>query len=327
MAMGYVYMIEAMKMKRFKIGKAKVLPRRFNQLDTASPCELRIYGVIKSENYESIERELHNKLDSRRTKRANRRPKEWFKLTKREVEKIVFKYGGFCAADGDYADDLSLFNKIVKWINSYPRVVEKFCCSIVGAMMLSYFAASMAPVVMPKANAWIPDYRHYVPLNELVTDYHHEMLRQIYTKKDVAVIGVTMPEYLRYWEYLWRSYTNYNDSVYAGKPGYAEWKEIISGWSVSDSMEYTLQNYVWGNFFVEAYSDSEDYSPDAIEWFTHDNDTSKCPMKDMPEFVIDGIVYGGHNDCIGELRGRKANAEKAIQLLREIRKRFPDMVP
>lgn len=95
---GYVYFLEAEGFNRFKIGKASVLPKRFNQVDTASPCELSVFGVIKSENYDNLEKQLHRQLHRRRMKKANGNFKEWFSLTRDELVPVIEKYNGFYTA-------------------------------------------------------------------------------------------------------------------------------------------------------------------------------------------------------------------------------------
>lgn len=97
--MGYVYFLEAIGQNVFKIGKAEVLPRRFNELDTASPCELRIWAVIKNESYAEIEKKIHNFFNSRRLKKNNGRTKEWFIISKDELIDVINKFGGFYTAE------------------------------------------------------------------------------------------------------------------------------------------------------------------------------------------------------------------------------------
>lgn len=102
--MGYVYFIEAIGQSVFKIGKAEALPTRFNQLDTASPCELDIWGVIKSDHYDRIEKELHHKFRKQRLKKKNGRKKEWFAISRSEAAQSINHYGGFYTADSEAKD-------------------------------------------------------------------------------------------------------------------------------------------------------------------------------------------------------------------------------
>lgn len=99
--MGYVYFLDAIGQEIFKIGKAKKLPTRFGQIDTASPCDLNIWGIIKSSAYEKIEREIHTQFDAVRLRKRNGNKKEWFRITKNEAAAIIEKYNGFYTAEGN----------------------------------------------------------------------------------------------------------------------------------------------------------------------------------------------------------------------------------
>lgn len=95
---GYVYFLEAKGLGKFKIGKASVLPKRFNGVDTASPCELSVFGVIKNENYDSLEKQLHRQFYRRRMRKANGNFKEWFSLTRDELIPVIEKHKGIYTA-------------------------------------------------------------------------------------------------------------------------------------------------------------------------------------------------------------------------------------
>lgn len=102
---------------------------------------------------------------------------------------------------------------------------------------------------------------------------------------------------------------------------------LFASWSMHDSVEYVLHNYVWENLFTDAYADSFDASPSETAWLIHEEGSDDCPMKDAPIFELDGKQEGGHNNCIDELRLRREKAEKTKELLKKIRTIYPDMVP
>lgn len=89
---GYVYFIwipEMYNTQRYiKIGKAKNPTSRLTQLQTGSPYELQIYGLIQSPAYGTIETQLHRKHHNRRVRR------EWFELSLEEVDSELAELGG-----------------------------------------------------------------------------------------------------------------------------------------------------------------------------------------------------------------------------------------
>lgn len=109
--MGYVYFLEAVGQNIFKIGKAKKLPTRFGQIDTASPCDLNIWGIIKSDEYEKIEREIHIQLDAVRLRKRNGNRKEWFRITKGEAAAVIEKYNGIYTAEENLGNAIQTGNR------------------------------------------------------------------------------------------------------------------------------------------------------------------------------------------------------------------------
>lgn len=325
MAAGYVYFIEAIGLKKFKIGKAEVLPTRFGQLDTASLCELRIYGVIKSEKYHKIENQLHKKYDSRRIKRENRRPKEWFRLSQREVEKIVFSYGGFCLADGDYATDISLYRKMMRWIDERcPRAMEKACQLAAGALTLFFLASTQPPDVVPEAIFEIPAYRGLEPKIELIEDYHRWIFSRFLEKESAFALGVTENNFTGEWDLFFGSKKSWVDSAYSDNKNYQEWKKETLSWSLTDSLEYILRQYVFEMVFISVYEDSQEYSQVKKE-FSHYANSDKCPFKNSKPVILDGKNLTSHEICTEELTNGTAIYEKSIAILKRIRNKYPDM--
>lgn len=64
---------------RVKIGISKDIKRRFKNLQTGSPLELRLMGSIESDNDLELEKKLHEKYKGKHVHR------EWFRLSVRNV--------------------------------------------------------------------------------------------------------------------------------------------------------------------------------------------------------------------------------------------------
>lgn len=106
MPVGYVYFIKAIGLKKFKIGKASILPRRFGDLDTASPCDIEIWGIIKSRKYSKIEKQIHSRFKKQRLIKKNGGKKEWFSISEKDAAKVIEDYGGIhTTIDENCVDD------------------------------------------------------------------------------------------------------------------------------------------------------------------------------------------------------------------------------
>lgn len=71
-----------------KIGKARNPNTRLKDIQTSSPYELRIEGVIQCENMHGLEAEIHTAFEHRLVRG------EWYCLTTDEVMEILSRYGG-----------------------------------------------------------------------------------------------------------------------------------------------------------------------------------------------------------------------------------------
>lgn len=73
--MKHLYLIQSLETGYYKVGISKHPSKRIQQLQTGSPCELRLVYVYKSENCSKIETTLHNQFSHLH------REGEWFKMT------------------------------------------------------------------------------------------------------------------------------------------------------------------------------------------------------------------------------------------------------
>lgn len=80
--MGFVYFIQS-ENGHVKIGSSANPDERLRQLQTASSFQLNIVGVIESENYKTVEKNLH------KTYKSSRIQGEWFDITKEEVNILL----------------------------------------------------------------------------------------------------------------------------------------------------------------------------------------------------------------------------------------------
>lgn len=69
-----VYFIEAIGLRRIKIGYSRDIARRFQQIRTSAPVPIRLVGVIANAS-QSLERSLHDRFA------ADRVINEWFKAS------------------------------------------------------------------------------------------------------------------------------------------------------------------------------------------------------------------------------------------------------
>lgn len=82
--MKFVYLIKKEIDSTYKIGVSKFPNERLKQLETASDSKLILINTYKTENYNKIEKTLHNLYSH------NRKNNEWFSLTL-EDEQIFSK--------------------------------------------------------------------------------------------------------------------------------------------------------------------------------------------------------------------------------------------
>ena len=92
--LGFAYLIKA-ENGLVKIGQTSDLRSRFLTLYTVIPVEIEIVAYCQCENYEQLERQLHQKYANVRVKG------EWFALSDKEVSAIITEYGfSLMVADG-----------------------------------------------------------------------------------------------------------------------------------------------------------------------------------------------------------------------------------
>ncbi|GMU94615.1 GIY-YIG nuclease family protein [Ignavibacterium album] len=80
---GYTYLICAEKILRFKIGCAKDYKRRFKELQSASPLELKLVAIKISDDMYEEEKKWHRLFKKSRVKG------EWFDLSYEELYEIT----------------------------------------------------------------------------------------------------------------------------------------------------------------------------------------------------------------------------------------------
>ena len=92
--MEYVYFIQQETTNFVKIGFTKEDPiRRLSALKTSSPFDLKIIGLIETDNCVKKESELHKQYADKRVKG------EWFLLSNEEIEFIKLKYNNECTSE------------------------------------------------------------------------------------------------------------------------------------------------------------------------------------------------------------------------------------
>lgn len=335
---GYCYFLEAVGLNRFKIGHAKILPNRFDQLDTASPCDLKVFGVIRDVDYIQIENKLHRLLEQRRIRRTNgsKRWKEWFKLNRAEATKILHKYNGISEAYENESDEfdsnlefveihervvtheslgVSIKNYISDFVLKRTEALEKLSVGLAGFLALFLLSASQFPLEMPMSVDNSP--KMTLTLPKLMTDYHNGLFTIFLQDADNSDF-ITQTEYRDYWYLLWDDIKE-RQNKYADSVRVPKFLDKVKSFSFRDSLDYVLHNYIWENWFVEPYSDSVFYA-EGLDYFTHK--LSDCPLKDVKPFRINGELFGGHNDCLGEIEDRKKDADASAWRLRKARKKY-----
>jgi len=73
--MKHLYLIQSLETGYYKVGVSKHPSKRIQQLQTGSPCELRLVSVYESEYCSKIETTLHNQFSHLR------KEGEWFNLS------------------------------------------------------------------------------------------------------------------------------------------------------------------------------------------------------------------------------------------------------
>lgn len=86
---GYIYFLKPQNEENpIKIGRARNIKQRINQLQTSLPYDLKLIGYIETSNYIKLEKEIHRIYQNKNIKR------EWFDLKLIEVESIIEKHNG-----------------------------------------------------------------------------------------------------------------------------------------------------------------------------------------------------------------------------------------
>lgn len=84
---GFVYFLKPENAETpIKIGRAKSIERRIYQLQTSLPYDLEIVGFIETDDYISLEEEVHEKLKEYRLRR------EWFNIDENIAKSIINEY-------------------------------------------------------------------------------------------------------------------------------------------------------------------------------------------------------------------------------------------
>lgn len=92
--MEYVYFIQQETTNYVKIGFTKEDPiKRLSTLKTSSPFDLKIIGLIETDNCVKKESDLHNIYKEKRVKG------EWFLLSDEEIQFIKLKYNADCSSE------------------------------------------------------------------------------------------------------------------------------------------------------------------------------------------------------------------------------------
>jgi hypothetical protein len=89
---GIIYFFRHNKIDAVKIGltNSDNIIRRFTVFKTYSPFGAECIGVIRTNNFISLEKEIHKKLKESRINSKN----EWFSISKENAIKIINEYGG-----------------------------------------------------------------------------------------------------------------------------------------------------------------------------------------------------------------------------------------
>lgn len=93
--MGYVYFFQVVDQDYYKIGRTSTkVESRFNSISPYCPFKLKIAGLIASDDYAKIEKDLHRRFHSRRQISSSGYYTEWFNLNVDEVRDVLKLYGG-----------------------------------------------------------------------------------------------------------------------------------------------------------------------------------------------------------------------------------------
>ena len=80
---GYIYLVQAVKTDRFKIGRTVNVLKRLRDLQTSSPLEIRYVYHAYVQNMNLSELELHHRFSEQRE------IGEWFSFTKEDVQSCI----------------------------------------------------------------------------------------------------------------------------------------------------------------------------------------------------------------------------------------------
>ena len=86
---GYVYFVGLLDMpNHIKIGFTVNLAKRLLAIQTSSPFEIFLIGFIQTDNYASLEKEIHKHFIKSHIMR------EWFSISQTEIKTIIDKHNG-----------------------------------------------------------------------------------------------------------------------------------------------------------------------------------------------------------------------------------------
>jgi len=86
-----------------KIGKADNYEKRINSISTACPYDIKLIGLVESEDCHSLERRFHRKYNAYRIRG------EWFDIPESEKKLIAKKYNPD-SLSGESSSPMTLFN-------------------------------------------------------------------------------------------------------------------------------------------------------------------------------------------------------------------------
>ena len=99
---GYVYFLEE-ENGRVKIGKADNYEKRINSISTSCPYDIKLIGLVESEDCHSLERRFHRKYNAYRIRG------EWFDIPESEKKLIANRYNPD-SLSGESSSPMTLFN-------------------------------------------------------------------------------------------------------------------------------------------------------------------------------------------------------------------------
>ena len=104
----------------FKIGKSNNPKKRLSQIQTSSPFESYLIGIIECDNDFEIEKKLHCEYKNKRIKG------EWFALVKKDVVDICDKYS-MQKINNSYFENNNEFDKNnISLLNIFDSKVKEF---------------------------------------------------------------------------------------------------------------------------------------------------------------------------------------------------------